>query len=129
MLDGIRSHLARGEEFEFQVTNYRKDGSAFVLAGCISPIRNESGKVTHFIDFQHDATEHNRAEADLIEAREEAERSSRAKSEFVSRMSHELRTPLHAILGFAQLLELDPHSPDDAESVTQIVRAGNHLLG
>jgi CheY-like chemotaxis protein/two-component sensor histidine kinase len=43
-------------------------------------------------------------------------------------MSHELRTPLHAILGFAQLLEMDGQSPEDAESVAQITRAGNHLL-
>jgi len=44
-------------------------------------------------------------------------------------MSHELRTPLHAILGFAQLLEKEGQSDDDAESVAQIDRAGKHLLG
>ena len=44
-------------------------------------------------------------------------------------MSHELRTPLHAILGFAQLLEMDGQSAEDAESVGHILRAGNHLLG
>ncbi len=44
-------------------------------------------------------------------------------------MSHELRTPLHAILGFAQLLEMDGQSKQDAESASQIIRAGNHLLG
>ena len=58
----------------------------------------------------------------------EAERANRAKSEFLSRMSHELRTPMNAILGFAQILQLDELSPDQSESVTHILRAGDHLL-
>jgi signal transduction histidine kinase/ActR/RegA family two-component response regulator len=72
-------------------------------------------------ELAQEITERRRAEA-------EAERANQAKSEFLSRMSHELRTPLNAILGFAQLLELDADSPDEKESVGQILRAGQHLL-
>ena len=129
VLDGVRTQLTNGEEFHGEAINYRKDGSEFVLAWNISPIRDESGEVTHFIGFQRDATERNRAAAALQQAKEEAERANRAKSEFLSRMSHELRTPLHAILGFAQLLEMEGQSAEDAESVGHILRAGNHLLG
>ena len=48
----------------------------------------------------------------------------------MSRTSHELRTPLSAILGFGQLLELDSDelSSRHRESVSQIMKAGNHLL-
>ena len=58
-----------------------------------------------------------------------AETANRAKSELLSRMSHELRTPLNAVLGFAQLLRMDALAAEQAESVDQILRAGNHLLG
>jgi CheY-like chemotaxis protein len=44
-------------------------------------------------------------------------------------MSHELRTPLNAILGFAQLLEMSALDRDKRESVAQILKAGQHLLG
>ncbi|MDQ2622032.1 MAG: ATP-binding protein [Actinomycetota bacterium] len=65
----------------------------------------------------------------MLQARQaELIAASRAKSEFLARMSHELRTPLNAILGFGQLLEMDDLDENEAESVSQILRAGRHLL-
>jgi PAS domain S-box-containing protein len=67
-------------------------------------------------------------EDELRRAKEEAESSSRAKSDFLSRMSHELRTPLNAILGFAQILELEELGPQQRDSVGEILKGGRHLL-
>jgi PAS domain S-box-containing protein len=64
----------------------------------------------------------------LRAAKEEADRASRAKSEFLSRMSHELRTPLNAVLGFAQLLEMDSLGTEQRENVGYILKGGRHLL-
>src|SRR5581483_2148583 len=49
--------------------------------------------------------------------------------EALSRASHELRTPLQAILGFGQLLALDPLNESQRHSVEQIIAGGRHLLG
>jgi PAS domain S-box-containing protein len=78
-----------------------------------------------------DITEQKRMEQKIDEARIEAEKANSAKSEFLSNMSHELRTPLNAVLGFSQLLQLDPEHPlneSQQESVHEIEKAGNHLL-
>ena len=65
----------------------------------------------------------------LQRARAEAERANREKSEFLSRMSHELRTPLNAVMGFGQLLDEADMGPEEKDSVSQIIAAGQHLLG
>jgi signal transduction histidine kinase/ActR/RegA family two-component response regulator len=66
---------------------------------------------------------------ELVAARDAAETANRAKSEFLSSMSHELRTPMNAILGFAQLLELDASLCGRPRAfVDEILRAGHHLL-
>jgi PAS domain S-box-containing protein len=64
-------------------------------------------------------------------ARRRAEAASQAKSEFLSRVSHELRTPMNAMLGYAQLLQLEEDHPLDAhqrERVARIEAAGWHLV-
>jgi len=66
--------------------------------------------------------------AELAAAREEADRANRAKSEFLSRMSHELRTPMNAVLGFAQLLDLEQPTSEQRESIRHILAGGRHLL-
>jgi signal transduction histidine kinase len=71
------------------------------------------------------------AQIELVAAKDKAEATNHAKSEFLTHMSHELRTPMNAILGFAQLLELDVAPTLDADKasyITEISRAGNHLL-
>ena len=121
----------------------RRDGGYLILEIYDSVIRNGAGEATGIrsvlLDvtdrrlaeqlLANEVTERERLTVALRRSKEEAEKANRAKSEFLSRMSHELRTPLNAILGFAQLLEMAALDRDKRESVGQILKAGQHLLG
>lgn len=86
------------------------------------------GSEVSFHAFVRDITERKTAVDEITAAKEEADRANRAKSEFLSRMSHELRTPMNAVLGFAQLLDMDLENPQQKESTAEIIKAGKHLL-
>jgi signal transduction histidine kinase/CheY-like chemotaxis protein len=73
-----------------------------------------------------------RAERDMAVAKEAAEESNLAKSQFITLMSHELRTPLNGILGFSQIINGQFYGQINAkqkEFVDAILSSGNHLLG
>jgi signal transduction histidine kinase/chemotaxis methyl-accepting protein methylase len=88
-------------------------------------------KVRVFLDLAASRRSLAIAMRDLEQARAQAERASRFKSQFLANMSHELRTPLNAIIGFGELLEDDQSGPLNAqqrEFVQHIVSSGKHLV-
>jgi len=105
-------------------------GATVSVRATVSLLRDAANEPWRIVGVVEDITEHLRLD-EAEKARETAESSNLAKSEFLSRMSHELRTPLNAMLGFAQLLEIDPvHplAPTQRPWVGQIQQAGWHLL-
>ncbi|HTD99921.1 MAG TPA: ATP-binding protein [Mucilaginibacter sp.] len=59
---------------------------------------------------------------------EKAEKSSQAKSEFLSTMSHEIRTPLNAVIGMSNLLMMGNPRPDQKENLDILKFSANNLL-
>ena len=59
-----------------------------------------------------------------------AEKTSRAKSSFLSNMSHEIRTPMNAIIGLQNIALRDPDlTPGTRDNLEKIGASANHLLG
>ena len=124
----IASSQGRFEEEGWRV---RKDGSRFWANVVTTALRDPEGRLRGFAKVTRDNTQRKRAQELLLQAKEEAERGSKFKDQFLSTMSHELRTPLNAVLGFSDLLADERYGPLNERQqryVNHIHTGGKHLL-
>jgi two-component system sensor histidine kinase/response regulator len=143
---GLKRALAEGERWQGEFVNRRENGEIYYVFATISPIRQNGGKITHYVAAQEDITEKKRLDheleryryhleemvtertAQLAEAQERAEAANHAKSAFLANMSHEIRTPMNAILGLTHLMRRDGVTEAQAERLDKVATAGQHLL-
>jgi signal transduction histidine kinase/DNA-binding response OmpR family regulator len=65
----------------------------------------------------------------LIQAREEALSSTKAKGDFLANMSHEMRTPMNAIIGMTNIAKSSADLEKKDYCLSKIEDASTHLLG
>ena len=66
--ESLRNLLRDGSEGSVDLSCYRKDGVQFWNELTVSPVRDDSGKVTHYISIFKDVTERKRQEAALLKS-------------------------------------------------------------
>lgn len=126
--DQLRAAIRDARPLTTEIRNYRKDGTAWWNEITMSPIRDSSGSVIGFVGIQNDVTARKSAEATLLEAKNDADRANRAKSEFIATISHEIRTPLNGVLGTISLLLETPLSDIQRHYARTAHESGTILL-
>ncbi|HVW97324.1 MAG TPA: PAS domain S-box protein [Mucilaginibacter sp.] len=88
----------------------------------------ENGDIKEITGIGEDITDRQKATQALISAKEQAEKSSHFKSEFLSIMSHEIRTPMNAVIGTTNLLLSENPLPEQLEYLNILKFSGENLL-
>ncbi|MGQ9681648.1 MAG: ATP-binding response regulator [Anaerolineae bacterium] len=98
-------------------------------------LRRRQGELNRTLDALTEASRRlERSNQELAIARERADEARALKESFVANVSHELRTPLNLIVGFSEIMFLQPESYEGvgwtAElqgDIGQVYRASQHL--
>ncbi|MFC4638351.1 ATP-binding protein [Deinococcus hohokamensis] len=145
VFEAMWSTLLRGEVYRGELINRRKDGTLYHEEKTITPIKGESGEITHFVSTGKDVTYRRQMEEELralntsLEARVQ-ERTAQLEDvngeleAYAYSISHDLRTPLRHIASFADLLSrhtqgaLSPSSARHLQLIQDGARRMEHLI-
>ncbi|MBF0399548.1 MAG: CHASE domain-containing protein [Magnetococcales bacterium] len=117
--------IGRGRE----ILAMRKDGTFFPAYLAVGHAELSGGRHI-FVGFLSDITLQKKDEAELRQAKEDAESGARAKAAFIANMSHEIRTPMNAVIGFADVVLQDSRlTPETRQHVRTILGSAKALLG
>ena len=138
--------LRAGHIWKGEFINQRKNGEEYTQFSIVAPIRQQDGRISHYLSINEDISERKltarelddyrtRLESlvevrthQLAQAKETAEAANRAKSAFLANMSHEIRTPMNAIMGMSALL-LDSRLDERQREFTgTIIQSSENLL-
>jgi len=122
------SRIRRQEQRErYESVRVRKDGTEIDVSVILSPIKDTIGRLRGVSAIYREITRRKKTESELLLAKQAAEVSNRARSEFLARMGHEIRTPLNGIIGLAEVV-LDSELNEEQREYLNIVKSAAESL-
>ena len=120
--------VARGLSANDEIKYQDEKGNIRHLEFSMAPVCDSAGVIKYLVASGIDIEKRKIFEAEIINARTEAEIANKAKSVFMASMSHELRSPIGIILGFSELAMNDPNPVSKNQHLLTITRNAQQLL-
>ncbi len=121
-------HIEHGEPYQPEYRVIRNDDKEIWVQGSVIYLQDEDHRPLRMIGAMQNITHRKAAEHALLQAKEEAESATRAKSAFLATTSHEIRTPLNGVLGMAQAMAMGDLAEHQRERLDVIRQSGESLL-
>lgn len=109
--------INRGEVWQGEFLNRKKDGTLYWENATITPIINDQGQITHYISIKQDITEQ-KIQMEALKASEIKLRELNAsKDKFFSIIGHDLMDPFNALYGFSDMIMESIRNENKEESL------------
>jgi two-component system cell cycle sensor histidine kinase/response regulator CckA len=117
--------ILSGQVWRGETINRRKDGSLYTEEQAITPVRDASGEIRHFVAVKQDITERK-----ALEDRFRQAQKMEAIGQLAGGVAHDFNNLITAILGFTELITdgLTPEHPI-RKDLQEIKNAGDRAVG
>lgn len=124
----IENAAATHTPLRIEIQNYTKSGDPIWVETNLVPLSNVAQNAGGMVAIERNITHSKARQTELAEAMLKAERSERAKSEFLATTSHEIRTPMNSIVGLADLLAEQDLNTESREYVSALQDTAQALV-
>ena len=118
-----------GQSSVYETKIRTKSGEAKWLIISGAPIYNDQNEVVGSLGIHVDISERKKLEQELIQAKDIALSSVKAKEVFIANMSHEIRTPMNVIIGMTELLNESLLNKEQRKYLSAVKTSADNLLG
>lgn len=126
VVERLEQHIADGPGHTLEFVGRRKDGTEFPLDMSAGAWEAQEGRF--YSGILRDTTLRKQTLEALENARDAAEASNRAKTQFLASMSHEIRTPMNGVVGMTEILAATDLAEQQRRCVEGIRQSADALL-